>query len=96
MAVGQSFIEFTASTLTKTAPPEIWGLLLLLTFVGYMAFKRMPASVTGHIGFILVFSMSANIFGLQGGLFALLTAMLWGMSGGVFFLGLLKLIGRRV
>ena len=69
MANGQSFVDFAVTALTKSAPPEVWGIILLMTFMGYMAFKRMPASVSGHIGFILVFSMASMIFGLQGSLF---------------------------
>lgn len=98
MAADYSILGFISQLLLSVIPsPEIWGILLVLVFAGYMAFRKFPMSASGHISMILVLSLAgtASTAGVVGGVFDLIKVVMIAVSGGVFFLGLWNFMGKR-
>lgn len=89
---GVPLIELISEILLSAIPsPEIWGLLLISVFAGYMVFRKFPMSASGHITIILIIALVSIV----GGVFELIRSVMWAISGGVFFLGIWQFIGRR-
>ncbi len=87
-----SLIDIISQLLLGVLPsPEVWGVILISVFAGYMVLRKFPASVSGHISIILIIAMVSMV----GGIFELLRSVMWALSGGVFFLGLWQFIGKR-
>lgn len=91
-------VELLATQFTAIMPPLWWAMLILIIIAFWYFFSNMPGSAAAHLGLllILVFSPlpgSSNPV-IVGGIFQVLAAILSGIAGLVFFLGLIKLIKR--
>jgi len=92
MAADYSILGFISNLLLTILPsPELWGLLLVIVFAGYMIFRKFPASASGHISMILILSLVSMV----GGVFDVLRIAMFAISGGVFFLGIWNFMGKR-
>lgn len=89
---GQTLVDFFSGFLIDVLPsPVLWGLGILLVAAAYLVWKRAPLSAVSHIVFLMVLALVTVI----GGVFELMRAILYAVSGVVFFLGLWQFIGKR-
>ena len=86
-----SLIDIISELLLSVLPsPEMWALILIIVFSGYMILRKFPMSASGHISIILVIGLVSMV----GGVFEVLRSIMWAISGAVFVLGLWKIINR--
>lgn len=89
--VGQNIVDFFAEQAIKILPPEIFGLVIFVLIIIYMAISRLPRGASTHIGFIFVLSFST----LLGGVFStFLVPVLYSITIASFLYGGWKFFTR--